>query len=63
MKKFSLTKLGSVILGVGGFLSTMPQDATLGTYHGAQVTIGHISAAVGFVITMFGLRNAIGKNK
>ena len=61
MLKGYLTKTGSIILAVGGYLATLPQDTVLGTYRGAAVSIGHITAAVGLVITFFGLHRAVVK--
>ena len=58
----SLTKIGAVIGGIGGFILALPPTIVLGTYHGAVVTTGTLIGIVGTVMTIFGLRNAMQKN-
>jgi hypothetical protein len=61
MFKGYMTKFGGALVGVGLFLSQLPQDVAVGTYNGAAVTIGHLTMAVGAFCTIFGFRRAMEK--
>lgn len=50
-----MTKVGAVLLGVGTFLSQIPQEVAVGTYHGSVITVGHVSVALGATLAALGI--------
>ncbi len=59
MEKKWMTKVGAALLGVGTFLSQVPPDVAIGTYHGSVITVGHITQALGVFFAVFGIGRKI----